>query len=93
LKDIKHEYDLKYDRFAPLGSTVSRYEREIGVIEKEYLSILGSLNLSKIREQNLMMSINLRVIDPPIYPTKAEPSKRSTLIVAAFMAGLIFVIA
>jgi uncharacterized protein involved in exopolysaccharide biosynthesis len=63
LKDIKHEYDLKYDRFAPLGSTVSRYEREIGVIEKEYLSILGSLNLSKIREQNLMMSINLRVID------------------------------
>ncbi|MGX7686676.1 GumC family protein [Flectobacillus roseus] len=92
LKDIKHEYDLKYDRFAPLGSTVSRYEREIGVIEKEYLSILGSLNLSKIREQNLMMSINLRVIDPPIYPTKAEPSKRSTLIVAAFMAGLILVI-
>ena len=40
-----------------------------------------------------MMSINLRVIDPPIFPTKAEPSKRSTLIVAAFMAGLIFVIA
>lgn len=93
LQDVKREYDIKYDRFAPLGSTISRYEREIGVIEKEYLTILGSLNLSKIREQNLMMSINLRVIDPPIYPSKPEPSKRMTLIVAAFMAGLILVIA
>lgn len=89
MKDVKREYDIKYDRFAPLGSTISRFEREIGVIEKEYLTILGSLNLSKIREQNLMMSTNLRVIDPAKFPSKPEPSKRVTLIIAAFMAGLV----
>ncbi len=89
LKDVKRSFDEKYDRLAPLGSTVSRYEREIGVIEKEYLTILGSLNTSRIREQNLMMSTNLRVIDEVKMPTKPEPSKRNSLIVAGFMAGFI----
>ena len=37
-----------------------------------------------------MMSINLRVIDPPIYPGKPEPSKRMTLIVLPFLGILSF---
>jgi cell division septation protein DedD len=89
LADIKRKYDRYYGQFAPLGSTMKRLEREIDVAEREYLEILHGLNQSKLREQNLLLSTNLKVLDAPKFPDKPEGSKRLLLIVGGFVVGLV----
>lgn len=97
LSDIKQKYDRYYRQFAPLGSTMSRLEREIDVAEREYLEILHGLNQSKLREQNLLLATNLKVIDRPKFPDKPESSKGILLMllggIAAAVLAVGFVIA
>lgn len=88
LDRIRHDYQKSYDEFAPLGSGLSRLEREVSVAEREYLEILHSLNMSKLREHNLAFSSKLRIIDAPIFPVKPGPSKRLILVIASFLAGM-----
>lgn len=83
LSDINKQYDI----YAPLGSTLSRLEREIDVAERAYLEVLHGLNMAKLREQNIQMSNNLNVIDPPEFPLEPEPSKRMLLVILAFLVG------
>ncbi|QJD77019.1 GumC family protein [Spirosoma rhododendri] len=83
------EYDAIYTEFAPLGSTLNRMEREVGVAEKEYLSVLHGLNQARLRQKNLQMSGPLSVLDPPKFPLSPEPSKRAVLVIAAFIAGFV----
>lgn len=85
----KKEYEAIYARFAPLGSTLKRLEREIDVAEREYLENLHSYNQARLHKYNMLMSSNLKVIDAPYYPLKPEKSKRAMLIVLAFMVGLV----
>ncbi|WP_247232480.1 SPOR domain-containing protein [Telluribacter sp. SYSU D00476] len=92
LSDIKRNHGRHYKQMAPLGSGLSRLEREINVAEKEYLEILHGLNVSKLREQNLLLSTNLKVIDPPKFPAQPEPSKRLILVIAAFVVGFMLII-
>jgi capsular polysaccharide biosynthesis protein len=82
----------KTDQFAPIGSTLNRLEREIGVAEREYLKILHGLNQSKLREQNLLLSTNLKVLDAPKFPDKPEDSNRILLTVMAFIVGFVLAI-
>jgi len=89
LSDIKRKYDRYYGQFAPLGSTMKRLEREIDVAEREYLEILHGLNQSKLREQNLLLSTNLKILDTPKFPDKPESSKRLLLIIGGFVVGLV----
>jgi uncharacterized protein involved in exopolysaccharide biosynthesis len=85
---IRRDYQKFYDQFAPLGSGLNRLEREVSVAEKEYLEILHSLNMSKLRERNLEFSSKLRIMDAPIFPLKANSSKRLILVIGSFLAGL-----
>lgn len=87
------DLDKEYDRFAPMGSTIARLEREINVYEREYLEILHGLNMAKLRQQHIEMSSNVEVLDEPQFPQEALASKRGILIVAAFMFGLFSVVA
>ncbi len=80
-----------YDLFAPLGANISRIEREIDVAEREYLSLLHSLNEAKLKQQNESLSTNIKPLDPPFYPLSPLASKRRVIIVAAGMFGLILV--
>ncbi len=89
MKARKKEYEAIYDRFAPLGSTLKRLEREIDVAEREYLENLHSYNQARLHKYNMMMSSNLKVIDTPYYPLKPEKSKRAMLIILAFLVGLL----
>lgn len=84
----KNEFMGKYDKFAPLGSTLTKIEREIGLAEQEYLNQTHSLDLSLMKQKNNEQS-NIRIIDEPIYPIKPNASKRMFTVIAAFMAGLI----
>jgi uncharacterized protein involved in exopolysaccharide biosynthesis len=90
MDEIRQGYQRFYDQFAPLGSGLNRLEREVGVAEREYLEILHSLNMSKLKDRNLEFASKLRVIDAPVFPLKANPSKRLILIIASLLAGFMF---
>lgn len=87
------QFDGIYSKFAPLGSTMNMLDREISINEKEYLSILHGLNLAKLRQQNIEMSSSLEIVDKPIFPLSPLPSKRALLIIVAFAAGFIILLA
>lgn len=88
-----NDLDREYDRFAPMGSTIARLEREIDVYEREYLEILHGLNMAKLRQQHIEMSSNVEVLDKPQFPQDALSSKRGLMIVASFMFGFFAVVA
>ncbi|MEA3495275.1 MAG: LysM peptidoglycan-binding domain-containing protein [Bacteroidota bacterium] len=93
LRERKEEFNEKYRLMAPLGAILKRIEREINVAEKEYLSLLHSLNLSKLRQQNIEMSSNIKAVDPAYYPIIPKASKRKVMILAAAFAGFMMVLA
>jgi uncharacterized protein involved in exopolysaccharide biosynthesis/LysM repeat protein len=92
LKERRTEFQQTYEQFAPLGAKLSRIEREINVYEQQYLSVLNSLNLAKLKQQNLELQSNIKTVDPPYFPLYAEPSKRKLLIAAAGIVGLMLVL-
>lgn len=82
------ELDAEYDRMAPMGSTISRLEREIDVFEREYLEVLHGLNMAKLRQQNIQMSSSLEILDNPKYPREPLASKKKLVVIAAFLFGI-----
>ncbi|MCK9451187.1 MAG: LysM peptidoglycan-binding domain-containing protein [Bacteroidales bacterium] len=87
----KMDFVRTYQRFAPLGAMLKRIEREITVAEQSYHELLRSLNLAKMRQQNLKMATNIRIVDPPYFPLNARASKAKYLVVAAFLIGFFMV--
>ncbi len=87
----KMDFVRTYQRFAPLGAMLKRIEREITVAEQSYLELLRSLNLALMRQQNLQMATNIKIVDPPYFPLSANPSKAKYLVVAAAMIGFILI--
>lgn len=89
----RNEIDQKFDFYAPVGATVKRKEREININEQEYLSLLRSLSLAKLRQQDISMaSSSLRVVDDPVFPISAEPSKRKLFSLATFITVLLLIL-
>lgn len=84
-KERRNEFRGRFNKFAPLGSSLHKYERDIDVAEKEYLELLHSLNMARLRQQNLEASTTIKVLDEPILPLKAEPAKRSLLLIGAWI--------
>lgn len=84
----KHFEEL-FESYAPLGATMKRLERKIDVAEREYLSILHSLGVAKLNQQNIELNSNLKIVTQPLFPIVAQPSKRKFLLVVAFMIGFI----
>lgn len=87
------EFQKQYEIYAPAGAILKRIEREIGVSEREYLSILQGLNEANIKLQDNQLSSNIKAVDPPFYPLTPMPTKRKALILLAAFAGLIIVLA
>ena len=86
------EFMLQFKRYAPLGATIKRYEREIDVYEREYLSILHHLGLARQNEQNINMRSNMKIYDEPNFPINAIPAPRKLYMIAAALFALIFYI-
>jgi len=91
LYDRQNNFMKNYEVFAPLGATLKRIEREIDVSEQEYLSLLHSLNLAKLKQQNLQLATNIKPVDKPYFPLAAKPSSRKMLVIVAALFGFIFV--
>lgn len=81
------EFNDLIKEYAPKGSTMKRLERKIDIAEKEYLSILHSLNVAKLKQQNQELNANLKVSEPPVFPLKSEPSKRKILMLIGLVIG------
>lgn len=93
LENHKEELDKRYSHFSPIGSTIKRQERNIDFIERNYMSILASLNAARLRLKSLEMnSASLKLINPPVFPLKAEPSKRKKLVMASYGGSLILLL-
>lgn len=80
-----------YARFAPLGSGLSRLEREIDVHERAYIQILHDLNQALLRKQSIELSSKLNVIDKPM--TIELPSKKMMLVILSGLVGFVGILA
>ena len=93
MNDRKNKLDDKFTSLSPVGTTIKRLEREISFNESTYLSILHGLNNATLRKKNLQLSsTSLNVINPPIYPLIAKPTKRNMIIAISFIGTLLFII-
>lgn len=92
LNKRRNEFKKTYEIFAPLGATIKRLEREISIAEREYLSLLHSLSLAKLKQQNLELSSNIKIVDKPFFPIEPLPSKRKFLVAISGIAGFVIVL-
>ncbi|MDD2559513.1 MAG: hypothetical protein PHE04_02435 [Bacteroidales bacterium] len=92
LQERLEEFMLQYKRYAPVGATIKRFEREIDVYERQYLNILQQLGMARQNEQNMNMRMNMRVFDAAAFPINPiyAPFKMYTLAAALF--SLLFVL-
>lgn len=88
-EERKREFIELFSEYAPLGATMKRLERKINVAEREYLSILNSLNTAKLKQQNVELNSNLKIAEPPFYPIKSRPGKRKYILLIALILGFI----
>lgn len=88
----KREFTEQYKKFAPLGATLKKIERQIAVSEQEYLELLHGLSQAKLTQQNNELTSKLTIVDPPYLPLKPNASKRVMMVVLGFMAGFILVL-
>lgn len=79
------EFQKEVEKYAPAGANIKRIEREINVVEEEYLEILRGLNLAKLKFQDTQLSGNLKLVDPPYFPLTPIPSKRKFIIIAVVL--------
>lgn len=93
LNKRKKEFTEQYKTYSPIGTQINRKEREIRITEESYLEVLHGLNLAKLKQKNIQLtSATLNVITPATFPLISNGSKRSILIMAAFMGSIIFII-
>ncbi len=78
--------------FASLGSEIKQKERKIDVLEQDYLDLLASLNDSKLLQQSIEMSSNLRVVDAPFYPVNAEKSMKLVTLILSFVGSFVLIL-
>lgn len=93
LESKRVEFDNLYMFFAPLGATINRIERAIGVHEREYLSILHNLGLAKLKQQNLELSASMDLLDQPFFPIQAQPGRKKLFILVIMVFSGFFVVA
>ena len=93
MKERKKDLDNKYVYFSPIGSTLKRKERNINIIEAQYMAILNALNAARLRQKSLQMtSATLKIINPPEFPLYPEESKRKKIVAIAFAITFIFIL-
>ncbi len=93
MDEKREEFKKLYQEFSPLGATMKRLERKIDIAEREYLSLLHSLGLAKLRQQNVELKSNIKLTEVPFFPISPKPSKRMLLVIIAGMVGFVLVAA
>lgn len=93
LDQRKKVYNEQYKLYSPIGTQIDRQQREIKVLEQSYLQMLHALNMAKMKQKDIQLtSATLRLISEPTFPILSDKSKRSLLVIAAFMGSILFII-
>lgn len=87
----KVKQEKEYDFYAPLGSELHNFERQMDVAEREYLDLLHSLNQARLRQQSAESSTSMTTVDSPSLPLNAEPSKLKLLVVIGWLGSLLII--
>lgn len=82
------DYQAKTSAYSPLGSQLRQLNRDLGVAEKEYLSLLQSVEQSRTRRQDVAVGGKLEVLDAPDFPLTPQASKRKQLIAVGLGVGI-----
>ena len=86
-------YNEQYKIYSPIGTQIDRQQREIKVLEQSYLQMLHALNMAKMKQKDIQLtSATLRLISEPTFPILSDKSKRSLLVIAAFLGSILFII-
>lgn len=94
MRKARTELNDLFAFYSPVGATLKRKEREIGINEQSYLSLLHSLSLARLKQKSLQMSsASLRVVTAPVYPLDSKPTKRKIIVLLGMMAAFIFTLA
>jgi capsular polysaccharide biosynthesis protein len=88
----KKEFVEEYRKYAPLGATLKKIERQINVSEQEYMEMLHGLNIAQLNQQNNELTTKMNIVDAPYLPLKANASKRMLLVAVGFLVGFILVL-
>lgn len=91
LSNRKNDFTRIYQVFAPLGAMLKRIEREISVAEQAYLEFLRKFNEAKMEQQNNLLSSNIKIVDEPSFPLRANASRTKLLILVAAVFGFFIV--
>ena len=79
----------QYNRLVPLGGEIRKIRREVEVAEKDYLTQMEGLKQSRLSQQNVVLSSQLRVVDPPYLPSQASGSKLLLLLIGGFLGSFL----
>ncbi|WP_181304128.1 Wzz/FepE/Etk N-terminal domain-containing protein [Rufibacter sp. XAAS-G3-1] len=86
----KGEYAQEYTKLLPLGGENKRLIREVDLAEKEYLAQLDGLKESKLNQQNIELTSQLKVVDPPFQPS--SPAIFTRLLLVLFGSFSVFLL-
>jgi uncharacterized protein involved in exopolysaccharide biosynthesis len=94
MKERLIEFMKQFKRYAPLGATIKRIEREIDINEREYLYILGQLGIARQKQQNTDMISDMKIMDEPKIPLNPLPSKKKLyIIISAVFSAILYILA
>lgn len=93
MEQLRNKIDEEILRFSPLGPSLNRQEREIGISEETYKELLHGLSLARLKQKNIeVTSTTLDITVSPTYPIVPNANKRLLYIIVAFVGSFIFII-
>ncbi len=82
------DYQAKTSEYGPLGSQLRKLNRNLAIVEKEYLDLLQNVDQSRTRRQDVAIGGTLEVMDAPDFPLVPQASKRIQLVAVGIGVGL-----
>jgi len=79
----------EYAELAPMGAEIRNLKRAVEVAEQEYAAQLEGLKQSKLKQQNIELASNLKVVDPPFLPTRSEGTSMVLLVLFGFIGAFL----
>ncbi|MGV3641646.1 MAG: GumC family protein, partial [Adhaeribacter sp.] len=91
-KQIDH-FEKESDQVAPMGASLRKLQREKELAEKEYFNLLNGLTQSRLTQQNIELTSQLKVVDQPVTPSKPLSSKRIVMVLAGAVGTFVTLLA
>ncbi|GAB4018501.1 hypothetical protein GCM10028808_53280 [Spirosoma migulaei] len=89
VKKRMDEYQAESSAFPPLESEQRQLTRDMDVAEKEYMTLVQSLNQATTHRQDISIDGTLSVLDPPVFPMTPQGAKRWLFMAIGAGAGLV----